>query len=50
MGNTIVPLNRVNIFRALDRIARRFDLADRIANPQLVLESLLLDVGVATRG
>lgn len=37
------------LVEALDSIARRFALADRIAPPQLVLESLLLEVGVATR-
>jgi len=37
------------LVQALEQIARRFDLADRIAMPQLVLESLLVDVGMATR-
>jgi len=37
------------LVRALDQIAKRFGLADRIAMPQLVLESLLVDVGMATR-
>jgi len=41
------PLN--GLVEALDRIARRFDLADRIAMPQVVLESLLVEVGIATR-
>ena len=34
---------------ALEQIARRFAMADRIANTQLVLESLLVDVGMATK-
>jgi len=42
-----VPLR--GLVRALEEIARRFDLADRIAMPQLVLESLLVEVGMATR-
>ena len=42
-----IPLG--GLAKALDQVARRFDLADRIANPQVVLESLLLDVGMATR-
>jgi len=42
-----VPLR--GLVHALDQIARRFDLADRIAMPQLVLESLLVDVGMATK-
>jgi len=37
------------LVEALERIARRFDLADRIAIPQLVLESLLIEVGIATK-
>jgi len=37
------------LVEALERIARRFDLADRIAIPQLVLESLLVEVGMATK-
>ena len=42
-----VPLR--GLVRALEQIARRFDLADRIAIPQLVLESLLVEVGMATK-
>ncbi len=37
------------LVHALEQIARRFDLADRIAMPQLVLESLLVDVGIAAK-
>jgi hypothetical protein len=37
------------LIAALDHIARRYALADRIANTQLVLESLLVDVGTATK-
>lgn len=37
------------LVRALDRIAQRFEFADRIATPQLILESLLVDAGMATR-
>ena len=42
-----VPLR--GLVQALEQIARRFDLADRIAMPQLVLESLLVEVGTATK-
>ena len=42
-----IPLR--GLVQALEHIARRFDLADRIANPQLVLESLLVDVGMAMK-
>lgn len=42
-----IPLQ--GLVDALDGIARRFSLADRIAPPQVVLESLLLEIGVATR-
>jgi DNA polymerase-3 subunit delta' len=37
------------LVQALEQIARRFELADRIAMPQLVLESLLVEVGTATK-
>jgi DNA polymerase-3 subunit delta' len=43
-----VPLE--GLVAALERIARRYEFADRLANTQLVLESLLLDIGMATRG
>jgi len=42
-------LSAAGLVRALERIARRFEFADRIAGSQLVLESLLLDIGMTTR-